>query len=306
MDVPLVEGGIAMRDWQHVSPHTPCPICWKSDWCCVSMDGAWAICRRVNTGIGRHKQDKGGTEYWLYRLDGSSLQPRPTVEVPPPSNPMCADTGTLDRVYRALLDVLPLVPFHHQALRQRGLVDAEILRRRYRTFPRQGRAVLAKRLVECVGADVCAHVPGFYLAEQDGRRWWSLSSWIPNAALAASELAPQIAERLTHYEVKAALLIPASRLCHQTLGIVAREIERRGIPTMLISVDRSITDKVRPPRTAYYDGEIGATVGKPNWKEYQLRVLDESLRWIETFDQPGSRKLAVDLETETEQERGEK
>ncbi|HMS41033.1 MAG TPA: glycine/sarcosine/betaine reductase selenoprotein B family protein, partial [Pyrinomonadaceae bacterium] len=79
--------------------------------------------------------------------------------------------------------------------------------------------------------------------------WWSLSSHIPNAALVANELAPRIAERLASYEVQAALLVPASRLCHQTLGIVAREIERQGIPTMLISVDRAITDKIRPPRT---------------------------------------------------------
>jgi D-proline reductase (dithiol) PrdB len=136
--------------------------------------------------------------------------------------------------------------------------------------------------------------------------WWSLSSWIPNAALAANELGPKLAERLVNYEVQAALLIPASRLCHQTLAIVAREIERRGIPTMLISVDRGVTDEVRAPRTAYYNGEFGCVAGKPNWKEYQLRVLDESLRWIETFDQPGSRKLVVDLETETEESRGER
>lgn len=136
--------------------------------------------------------------------------------------------------------------------------------------------------------------------------WWSLSSYIPNAALVANEIAPRIAERLANYEVQAALLVPASRLCHQTLGIVAREIERQGIPTILISVARPITDKVRPPRTAYYDGELGATVGKPNWKQYQLRVLDESLRWIETLDQPTSRKLVVDLETETEESRGER
>lgn len=135
--------------------------------------------------------------------------------------------------------------------------------------------------------------------------WWSLSSWVPNAALVANELAPRIAERLKNYQVQAALLVPASRLCHQTLGIVAREVERQGIPTMLISVDRAATDRIRPPRTAYYDGELGATVGKANWKQYQLRILDESLRWIETFDQPASRKLVVDLETETEKERGE-
>ena len=135
--------------------------------------------------------------------------------------------------------------------------------------------------------------------------WWSLSSYIPNAALVANELAPKIAERLASYDVQAAILVPASRLCHQTLGIVAREIERQGIPTILISVDRPITDKVRPPRTAYYDGKLGATIGEPNWKQYQLRVLDESLRWIETLDQPTSRKLVVDLETKTEQDRGE-
>ncbi|HMT06829.1 MAG TPA: glycine/sarcosine/betaine reductase selenoprotein B family protein [Pyrinomonadaceae bacterium] len=136
--------------------------------------------------------------------------------------------------------------------------------------------------------------------------WWSLSSHIPNAARVADELAPAMAERLHRYEVQAALLIPASRLCHQTLGIIARVIEDSGIPTMCLSVDPSMTDKVRPPRTAYYNGEFGSVAGKPNYPEYQLRVLDEALRWTETFDQPGSRKLAVDLETETEAARGER
>ncbi|MGI8494170.1 MAG: glycine/sarcosine/betaine reductase selenoprotein B family protein [Pyrinomonadaceae bacterium] len=136
--------------------------------------------------------------------------------------------------------------------------------------------------------------------------WWSLCGWIPNARLVAEELAPQIAGRVARYEVQAALLIPASRLCHQTLGILARALEKANIPTMMISVDRAMTDLVRPPRTAYYAGEFGSVAGRANWKEYQLRVLDESLRWIETFDQPGARRLAVKLETEVEQERGEK
>ncbi len=136
--------------------------------------------------------------------------------------------------------------------------------------------------------------------------WWSLSSYIPNAVRVADELAPQIAERLVRYEVQAALLIPATRLCHQTLGIVARAIEEVNIPTMMLSVDRGITDKVRPPRVAYYVGEFGEVAGKAGWTQYQLRILDESLRWIETFDQPGSRKLAVELETATEMARGER
>lgn len=136
--------------------------------------------------------------------------------------------------------------------------------------------------------------------------WWSVSSHLPNAARVAEELGPHIAERLERYEVQAALLIPASRLCHQSVGILARVIEKAGIPTMTLSVAPSVTDRVRPPRTAYYNGELGSVAGQPSFREYQLRILDEALRWMETFDQPGSRKLAVDLETQTEAARGER
>jgi D-proline reductase (dithiol) PrdB len=136
--------------------------------------------------------------------------------------------------------------------------------------------------------------------------WWSISSHIPNAAQVAEVMAPKITERLHRYAVQAVLLIPASRLCHQTLGIIARGIEQSGIPTMLLSVEPGITDKIRPPRTAYYRGELGSVAGKPNLPHYQLRVLDEALRWIETFDQPAARKLVVDLESQVEAARGER
>lgn len=136
--------------------------------------------------------------------------------------------------------------------------------------------------------------------------WFSLSSYIPNAARVAEELTPALAERLARYDVHIALFIPASRLCHQTLGIVARGVELAGIPTISISVDPKLTDAVRPPRTVYYNGEFGSVAGQPNWREYQLRILDEALRLAETFDQPGSRKLSVDHETAVEAARGER
>ena len=37
----------------------------------------------------------------------------------------------------------------------------------------------------------------------------------------------------------------------------------------MVSVDPQVSDKVRPPRTAYYNGELGSVAGKPNWREYQ-------------------------------------
>jgi D-proline reductase (dithiol) PrdB len=136
--------------------------------------------------------------------------------------------------------------------------------------------------------------------------WWSISSWIPNAARVAEELAPRIAERMNNYDIQAALFIPASRLCHQTLAIIARAVENTGIPTMMLSVIPDISDRVRAPRTAYYNGELGAVAGKPNFPQYQMRILDEALRWTETFDQPGSKKLVVDLESQVEAARGER
>ena len=136
--------------------------------------------------------------------------------------------------------------------------------------------------------------------------WWSVSPFIPNAVRVADELGPSLVERLRRYEIHAALFIPASRLCHQTLALIARTVETAGIPTMMISVDRDLSDRVKPPRSAYYRGEFGSVAGKPNWREYQLRVLDESIRWIETFDQPGSRHLGVELESAVEAARGER
>ena len=136
--------------------------------------------------------------------------------------------------------------------------------------------------------------------------WWSLSPYIPDAAAVAREIVPKLVERLNRYEVQAAILIPASRLCHQTLGIVARGLEHHGIPSIVISVDRAATDLVRPPRTAYSAGKLGCVAGEPNWKQHQLRILDETVRWIETFDQPGTRRLVVELETAVENARGER
>ena len=49
-------------------------------------------------------------------------------------------------------------------------------------------------------------------------------------------LIPNLVERVRRYEVQAALLVPASRLCHQSIGLVARALELAGIPTMTLAV----------------------------------------------------------------------
>jgi D-proline reductase (dithiol) PrdB len=136
--------------------------------------------------------------------------------------------------------------------------------------------------------------------------FWSFQGFIPNAARLVDEMLPQLVQRLARYEVQAALLIPASRLCHQSVSLAARAIEAAGIPTMTLAVDKEIVESVRPPRAALYDGEFGSVAGRPNWPEQQRRVLDEALRLIEPMDQAGIRRLSVDMESAIEKERGER
>ena len=136
--------------------------------------------------------------------------------------------------------------------------------------------------------------------------FWSLCGYIPDAARLVEEVSGKLVERLVRHEVQAALLIPASKLCHQTVGLLARAIETAGIPTMTIAVLKDVVERVRPPRVALYDGELGSVAGLPGWPEHQRRILDESLRLIEPMDQPGIRKISVALGSQVQIARGER
>ena len=136
--------------------------------------------------------------------------------------------------------------------------------------------------------------------------FWSFCGFIPDAGRLVERTIPQLLDRLGRYQVQAALLIPASRLCHQSVALAARAIEQTGVPTMTLAVARDVIESARPPRAGYYDGQIGSITGQPNWPQHQRRVLDEALRWIEPMGQPGIKKLVVELETQVEVARGER
>lgn len=136
--------------------------------------------------------------------------------------------------------------------------------------------------------------------------YWSFCGFIPDAGRVVDELVPKLVERVQRYEVQAALLVPASVLCHQSVGLVARGLELAGIPTMTLAVAKEIVESVRPPRVAFYDGEPGTVSGLPNFPEHQRRILDEALRLIEPMDQAGIRKLVVALQSAVQKSRGER
>jgi len=76
------------------------------------------------------------------------------------------------------------------------------------------------------------------------------------------------------------------------VGLVAREIEAAGIPTVVLSNIPVLTGAVRVPRMAAIEYPIGLTLGAPEDRAGQLAVLRATLALFETIDAPGG---AIDL-----------
>lgn len=77
-------------------------------------------------------------------------------------------------------------------------------------------------------------------------------------------------------------------MCHQSVGLITREIERRGIPTLSFSSAWSITAAVRPPRAVYLDFPLGHTSGKPHDEPTNRTIMKAALAAFSTMTEPGN------------------
>lgn len=69
---------------------------------------------------------------------------------------------------------------------------------------------------------------------------------------------------------------------------VQREIEMRGIPTILVTVSPEVSAQMRPPRALYPKGfKIGNSLGRPGMRELQRAVLRDALRLLTENTRPG-------------------
>ncbi len=80
-------------------------------------------------------------------------------------------------------------------------------------------------------------------------------------------------------------------MCHQTVGLVGGELERRGVVTAAVSLMPEITRKVRPPRALEVPWTLGYPLGKPNDPPLQQRTLRALLRLTSRADVPLSEEL---------------
>jgi D-proline reductase (dithiol) PrdB len=98
---------------------------------------------------------------------------------------------------------------------------------------------------------------------------------------------PELADKVERSKTKVVLLTAGCpETCHRSIANLAREIEARGIPTLIISASPAATESVRPPRAMTWDGvAIGRVIGRAADRAFHKRVVRAALEMF-THDTP--------------------
>ena len=70
-------------------------------------------------------------------------------------------------------------------------------------------------------------------------------------------------------------------MCNQAVGLVAAELERRGIATVTVQLLREIAQRVKPPRALFVPFAHGYPLGAPADPARQHAVIESALRLLE-------------------------
>jgi len=71
------------------------------------------------------------------------------------------------------------------------------------------------------------------------------------------------------------------------VGLIQRTVEAIGIPTVGISINRSYTEKIKPPRSIYLRWPFGHPLGEPCHTDQQHAVLNKVFELLYTATTPG-------------------
>ena len=70
-------------------------------------------------------------------------------------------------------------------------------------------------------------------------------------------------------------------MCNQTVGLVAAELERRGIATVALQLLREVAQRVRPPRALFVPFLHGYPLDRPGEPACQHLVIEAALELLE-------------------------
>jgi D-proline reductase (dithiol) PrdB len=100
---------------------------------------------------------------------------------------------------------------------------------------------------------------------------------------------PEIADLIERSRTRLVILTAGCpETCHRSVANLAREIEARGVPTLILSASPAATESIRPPRAMTWDGTgIGRIVGRAGDRETHKRVLKAALSMFTRDTPPG-------------------
>lgn len=75
-------------------------------------------------------------------------------------------------------------------------------------------------------------------------------------------------------------------MCHQTVSLAARHLERNGIPTVVLGCAKDIVEYVGVPRFLFSDFPLGNPAGRPHDPESQDFTIDLALRLLAAAPAP--------------------
>lgn len=85
-------------------------------------------------------------------------------------------------------------------------------------------------------------------------------------------------------------------MCNQTVSLVAAELERAGIPSVVQVFLSEVAEKVRPPRALWVPFDHGYPLGEPNNPALQVDVLRQTFALLaEEGPGPVLREFAGDM-----------
>lgn len=75
-------------------------------------------------------------------------------------------------------------------------------------------------------------------------------------------------------------------MCHQTVCLVARQLEAAGIPTVIVGSARDIVEECGVARFVFVDFPLGNPCGKPGDVEMQRSIVTLAVRTLKSAIAP--------------------
>ncbi len=98
--------------------------------------------------------------------------------------------------------------------------------------------------------------------------------------------AAEIVSRCRADGADAAVLVANCPVCHKTLSLIARSLEKRGVATVVIGCAKDIVERVGVPRFVFSDFPLGNAAGRPRDRDSQDTTLGLALALLEAAPAP--------------------